>query len=131
MENKIQRELRKLKTRLTIQECRQFYPTGLNPGRFYGTAKLHKLPPNDMMEDFPIRPIISNIGIASYRLAKRSAQNLSPLGESIHSIKSNIDLMGKIKNEQKPLGFTMLSFDVKSLFTSVPLTKNNRYYIRP
>ena len=31
--------------------------------------------------------------------------------------------MGKIKNEQIPLGFTMVSFDVKSLFTSIPLTE--------
>ena len=31
--------------------------------------------------------------------------------------------MGKIKNEQIPLGFTLVSFDVKSLFTSVPLTE--------
>ena len=47
IENKIQRELRKLKKkRLTIQEYRQLYPTdsnpvislGSNPGRFYGTA---------------------------------------------------------------------------------------------
>ena len=123
MESKIQRELRKLKTRLTIQEYRQFYPTGLNPGRFYDTAKLCKLPPNGVMEDSPIRPIVANIGIASYRLAKCLAQNLSPLGESIYSIKSNIDLMGKIKNEEIPLCFTMVSFDVKSLFTSVPFTK--------
>ena len=70
IENKIQRELRKLKTRLTIQEYHQLYPTGSNPGRFYGTAKLHKLPPNGTIEDLPIRPILSNIGTASYRLAK-------------------------------------------------------------
>ena len=31
--------------------------------------------------------------------------------------------MGKIKSEQIPLGFTMVSFDVKSLFTSIPLTE--------
>ena len=31
--------------------------------------------------------------------------------------------MGKIKNEQKPLGFAMASFDVKLLFMSVPLTE--------
>ena len=30
--------------------------------------------------------------------------------------------MGKIKSEQIPLGFTMVSFDIKSLFTSIPLT---------
>ena len=31
--------------------------------------------------------------------------------------------MGKIKNKQIPLGFTVASFDVKSLFTSVLLTE--------
>ena len=38
-------------------------------------------------------------------------------------VKSTFDLMGKIKNEQIPLGFTIISFDIKSLFTSVPLTE--------
>ena len=32
--------------------------------------------------------------------------------------------MGKIKNEKIPLGFTVVSLDDKSLFTSVPLTEN-------
>ena len=60
-----------MKTRLTIQEYCQLYPTGSNPGRFYGTAKLHKLPPNGTKEDLPIRPIVFNMGIASYSLAKK------------------------------------------------------------
>ena len=70
IENKIQRELRKLKRRLTIQEYRQLYPTGSNPRRFYGAAKLYTLPPNGTMEELPIRPIVCNIGTASYHLAK-------------------------------------------------------------
>ena len=94
-----------------------------SPGRFCGTAKLHKLPPNDTMEGLPIRPIASNIGTASYHLAKYLAHNLSPLGQSTYTIKSTLDLMGKIKNEQIPLGFTKVSFDLKSLFTLVPLTE--------
>ena len=94
-----------------------------NPGRFCGTAKLHKLPRNDTMEGLPIRPIASNIGTASYHLAKYLAHNLSPLGQSTYTIKSTLDLMGKIKNEQIPLGFTKVSFDLKSLFTLVPLTE--------
>ena len=94
-----------------------------NPGRFCGTAKLHKVPPNDTMEGLPIRPIASNIGTASYHLAKYLAHNLSPLGQSTYTIKSTLDLMGKIKNEQIPLGFTKVSFDLKSLFTLVPLTE--------
>ena len=96
-----------------------------NPGRFCGTAKLHKLPPNDTMEGLPIRPIASNIGTASYHLAKYLAHNLSPLGQSTYTIKSTLDLMGKIKNEQIPLGFTKVSFDLKSLFTLVPLAETD------
>ena len=45
--NKTQRELRKL----TVQEYHHLYPTGSNPDRFYGTAKLNKPPPNDTMEE--------------------------------------------------------------------------------
>ena len=101
-----------MKTRSTIQEYRQLYPTGSNPGRFYGTAKLHKIPPNGTIQDLPIRPIVSNIGTASYRLPKYLTQTLSPSGKSTYSIKSTFDLMGKMKNEQIPLGFTMVSFDL-------------------
>ena len=117
--NKTQRKLRKL----TIQEYHHLYPTGSNQGRFYGTAKLNKLPPNDTIEELPIRPIVSNIGTVSYRLAKYLAHYLFPLGQSTYTIKSTFDLMGKIKNEQVPLGFTMVLFGVKPFITSLPLTE--------
>ena len=70
IKNKIQQKLRKLKSRLIIQECRQLYPTGSNPESLYGTEKLHKLPLSGTVEEQPIRSIISNIGTASYCLAK-------------------------------------------------------------
>ena len=43
--------------------------------------------------------------------------------------------MNKVKNERIPQGFSMVSFDVKSLFTSVPLEKtidiaSERIYFR-
>ena len=47
VEKKVQQEFGKLKTRLAIQEYCQLYPTSSNLGRFYGNAKLHKLPTND------------------------------------------------------------------------------------
>ena len=101
-ENKIQRELRTLKTRLTIQKYRHLYLPGSNPGRFYGTAKLHKLPqppypPNSTIEELPIRSIVSNTSTASYPLGKYLAQNLSPLGQSSYTIKRAFDLMGTIR----------------------------------
>ena len=66
---------------------------------------------------------VINIGTARYPLAKYLAQNLSPLGQSTYTIKSNFDILGKIKNEQIPLDFIMVSFDFKLLFTSIPLTE--------
>ena len=37
--------------------------------------------------------------------------------------------MGKIKNEQMPLVFTIVSFDIKSLFTSVQLTQTINFIL--
>ena len=65
----------------------------------------------------------SLLDTASYRLAKYLAKNLPPLEQSTYTIKSTSNFMGKIKNERIYLDFAMVSFDVKSLFTSVSLTK--------
>ena len=112
-----------MKTRLSTQPYYQLYPTGSFPGKFCSNEKLHKLPINGTIHDLLIRPAVSNIGTASYHLAKYLAKVLSPLTYSEYTIKSTIDLMNKVKNERISQGFSMVSFDVKSLFASVPLEK--------
>ena len=134
-ENKIQRTLRKLKTKLSTEQCYQLYSTGSFPGKFCGTAKLNKLLINGTVHDLPIRPVVSNIGTASYHLAIYLAKVLSPLAYSEYTIRSTIDLINKVKNGRMPQGFNMVSFDAKSLFTSVPLEKTidialERIYLR-
>ena len=99
------------------------YPTGSFPGKCYGTANLYKLLINGTIHDLPIRPIVSNIGTASYHVAKYLAKVLSPFAYSEYTIRSTIDLMNKVKNEKIPWGFSMVSFDVKSLFTFAPFEK--------
>ena len=101
--------------------------------KFYGTAKLRKLPVNGKIDDQPIRPIVSDINTATYELAKHLSKVLSPLGESQHNIKSTKDFIWQIKKEPIPAGYEMVSFDVKSLFTNVPLGRTiniilNRIY---
>ena len=61
LESKVQRNLRKMKSRFTEQEYKKLYPTGSCPGKFYGTAKIHKVPVNGNIDDLSIRPIASNI----------------------------------------------------------------------
>ena len=47
---------------------------------------------------------------------------MTPLEENQYSIKSNKDFMNKTKkNEKVPNGYQIVSFDVKSLFTNIPL----------
>ena len=122
LESKVQRSLRKLKSKLSPYACKKLYPTGSSPGKFYGTTKLHKLPANGEIDNLPIRPIVSNINTATYQLAKRLLKVLSPLRESEHNIKSKNDFIRQIKKESISAGY-LVSSDVKSLFTNVPLDR--------
>ena len=71
--------MRKIKSKLSTEEYKKFDPSGSNGGRFYGTAKVPKIDRNDKVEKLPLHPIVSNIGTASYQLAKYLAKLQSPL----------------------------------------------------
>ena len=75
-EAKIQRTLRKMKSRFILQEYNKVYRTGSNAGKLIGTAKIHKLPELGIVDQLPLHPIVSNIGTASYYLAKHLAKIL-------------------------------------------------------
>ena len=109
-----------IKSKLTEQEYKDLYPSGSRPGKFYGTAKIHKLKNNEGIEQLPLRPIISNINTA-YRLAKHLAKLLSPLSRSQYTVSSTKDFINKLKNHEIPTTSKLISFDVTSLFTNVPL----------
>ena len=67
----------------------KLYPTGSSPGKFYGTSKIHKLPPNQSIDELPLRSIISNINTATYELARYLAKILSPLSQSNYTVSSS------------------------------------------
>ena len=117
---KILRAVRKIKNKLSPKEYLNIYPTGSTLGKFYGTAKNHKLTPTTTIDDLPIRPIISNIGTAWYQLTKYLAKLLSPLSKSDYKVDNNIEFINNIKSKKVPTGHSFISSDVKSLFTNVP-----------
>ena len=121
VEDKIQRISKKLKSRLSSKIYYQLYQTSSCPGKFYGPTKIRRLPPNGFKDNLPLEPIVSNIGTGSCQLAKYLARLLSPLAQSNYPINSTKDLMIKMKNEKIPENYKIVSFDVKSLFTLVPL----------
>jgi len=119
IERKIQNALRKIKNKLTDNEYRRLYPTGSSPGKFYGIAKLHKLKANETVDDLPIRPIISNIGTASYETAKYLAKLLSPLSYSEYTVKSTAEFITFIKSQQFQTDHKMVSFTPLKMYYTV------------
>ena len=93
LESKIQRILRKIKSKITDQEYKHLYPKGSKPGKFYGTAKMHKLSVNGNLNDLPLPPIVSNINTSTYNLAKFLSKLLSPLCQSDHNVESTKDFI--------------------------------------
>ena len=85
------------------------------PPKLHGLPKLHK--PN-----IPMRPIVSFCGSPTYELSKYLTTILKPLtNESRHKLQSTETFIGAIKPIQIADDYKLVSFDVKSLFTSIPL----------
>ena len=120
-ERKVQNALRKIKSKLSINEYKQIYPTGSSPGKLYGRAKTRKLFDRYGIEKLPMHPIIFSLSTATYHLAKYLAKLLSPLSTSKYTVSSSKEFMTTIKNAQVPSGYHMVSIDVESLFTKVTL----------
>ena len=83
--------------------------------KLYGLPKLHK-------PQTPMRPIVSFCGSPTYQLSKHLAKTLKPLTDaSDHKLQSTENFIDAIKTVQIPNNHRLVSFDVKSLFTSIPL----------
>ena len=84
------------------------------PPLFYGSVKVHKM-------DNPLRPIVSTIGSATYKVSKYVGQILRPYVRQADSYINNTqDFLGVLQETDIDHDEIMVSFDIKSLFTSVP-----------
>jgi hypothetical protein len=85
------------------------------PAKLYGLPKLHK-------QDIPMRPILAFCGSPTYELSKYLAKILHPLtNKSAHKLINTKHFVDKIIQDDIPQEYHLVSFDVKSLFTSVPI----------
>ena len=121
-QTRVQGILRKMKKKFKPSDYNKLYPSSSQPGLFFGLAKVHKLKEdqNDVA-DLPLRPVISNIGTTTYQISKYLANVLNPLTKSEHNIESTKDFITKLKDAKIETDHQMVSLDVVSLFTSVPL----------
>ena len=83
----------------------------------YGLPKVHK-PGN------PVRPICSAVGTASYNLGRFAAKIIQPAAKNSFGtdLENTFQFVNQVRHcELKDL--YMVSFDVRSLFTNIPLNK--------
>ena len=90
-------------------------PSGSQPPRIYGLPKGHK-------PEVLLRPIVSCIGSPSYRLSRFITSLISPLGGKMSThVKNSRHFLEAVKGVRVTEDELLVSFDVSSLFTNVPI----------
>ena len=88
--------------------------------RYSHPPQLYSLP--KIKDNVPMCPIMSAVGSPCYRLAKELGRILSPLaGHNGHTVKNSTAFVDKLREVQTTPQDHMVSFDVKNLFTQVPI----------
>ena len=120
--SRINKKLKTLKDQQKLDNLTysRIRPSDATMARFYGLPKIHK-------PDTPLRPIVSLPGSPTYELSKYLATVLQPLVKtSPHSINNSTTFLEHIKDLKIEPDETMISFDVVSLFISIPLPTARR-----
>ncbi|MGL4482280.1 MAG: hypothetical protein ACRCTW_07105, partial [Lactococcus garvieae] len=107
--------LRTIKEKLGQSVWFHLHPKSNRPARFYGLPKIHK-------DGIPLRPIIDFTTNPAYRLAKFLNPIIKPLQNNmVSNIKDSFDFVTKLNHFMLADYETFVSFDITSLYTSVPV----------
>ena len=123
------RNIRPLKSEVLPYD--KIRPTSSQPGYLYATAKTHKFSNHkDITADkIKLHPIVSACGTFYYETAKSLASYLSPLATNKHTINNTLDFADLLKDKTLEQDEIMVSYDVNSLFTEIPLDETIDYVI--
>jgi len=91
-------------------------PKSSRLAHLYGLPKTHKV-------NLSMRPILSATGTCNYNLAKWLEEKLKPLSINEYTITDAIRFSEEIRNSLIGDDDILVSFDVASLFTNVPLNE--------
>ena len=100
------------------KEYQLIYPRGSRRGILYGSPKVHKSVINNCPKS---HPILSTIGIPTYKLAKFLFPILSPFTSNEFSVHNSFSFADEVSSFC-PDHF-MASLDGDSLFTNIPLNE--------
>ena len=93
-----------------------------SPGYAYGNVKNHK-PGN------PLRPIISQIPTATYNIAKKLNEILTPYVPTAYTLTSANEFLELLRNSPEADNHIIASLDVESLFTNVPVDRTIEFIL--
>ena len=99
-----------------VEGYAKLIPSGSKPGKLYGKAKVHK-------SNVPLRPIVSMVDTPEYSLAKYLDNVIKSYIPDTHLLRSTEDFLERLKQFPCNDKCVLVSFDVVSLFTNVPLSK--------
>ena len=103
-----------IQTYIPEEHHKGLIPSGSQPGKLYGLCKVHK-------KDYPMRPIVSMVNTPEYELAKYLDSFIKPCIPSRFMLNSTQDFLEKLNAFTLKGNEVMVSYDVVSLFTNVPL----------
>ena len=102
---------------LDEEQKKRLIPEDSIMARIYGLPKVHKV-------GNPLRPIVNTIGSPTYALAKYLTNKLKPLtGNGFSFIKYSTHLVEMLKDWKMCENDTLVSFDILSLYTNIPIDK--------
>ena len=116
-EGQLQRYLREF---LDDGTCEGIYPSGSQPSRLYGTPKVHKIKSDSRVP--PFRPIVSSIGNFNYNVSRFLCDMLTPFILTDYCTQDSFSFVKEVQ-EVSVSDYFMVSYDVCSLFTNIPLNE--------
>ena len=96
----------------------KLHVTGSGPGILYGLPKIHKV---TFEAEKLYRPIFAAYNCASYNLSKFLVDILNPFAENCFTLKNSHEFRQQVENIPISDKNVMASFDIKDLYTNVPL----------
>ena len=110
----------------------QMRPVSNQPVRFFATAKTRKFTSLNVItvENLKLRPIIDLTETYIYNTSKVIANYLRPLSKNQYAISDILKFPDLLKSADTNANYEDVSYDVESLFTSIPVAETIEYILK-
>ena len=101
-------------------------PRSNQPGRFFATAKRYKFESisESSLEQLKLRSIIDQTSTYMYKASKVVAIYIGPLAKNEYTIRDTLSCPDLLKSDPFDDNYEDVSYDVKSLFTGMPVQES-------